>query len=63
MPETKAPSRRAWYSLGAIISLGNYALAIVALVQADLFMFLLSACVGTFVAVPLVQAWKEHIDG
>lgn len=60
METETGPNRRWWYALGVFIALGNFVLAIIALLNADLFLFLMGICVGIFVAVPLVQVLREY---
>lgn len=56
-------SNKAWLWLGVFISGGNFLLASVALLQGDLFLFLLGVCVGFFVAKPLWDVRAEFERG
>ena len=45
--------KRWWLWMGVFIATGNAVLAVVALIQRDLFLFLLSVCVTIYVGKPL----------
>jgi hypothetical protein len=52
-------SRKWWYALGVFLALGNFVMAVVALIQRDLFLCLVGVCVGIFVGKPLFDIWRE----
>lgn len=49
--------KRWWLWLGVFIATGNAVLAVVALFQRDLFLFLVGVCVAIFVGKPL---WEDR---
>lgn len=53
MAEQGLINRRWWAWLGLGVAVGNAALAVVALLNADLFLFLVGVCVAWYVALPL----------
>lgn len=48
-----------WLWLGVFLAGGNFVMAVIALAQQDLFLFLVGICVGIFVAKPLWDVRHE----